>query len=228
MNLPSSGVRIFKAALSPASAEALLQVARSLYAALEARKNDDAASLAEMDLRKSNDLWGGLRLSSTVALCHEDDIVGGLTLMAAATTVVESICGRWSTIPLVAWEHSFLRRLTPEKPAGVPWHCDAEAASTMLLPGWEQIVSAWVPLVAVGESLPTLEVAVGSNAVMREQELVAANHRDAAWVEGLALEKIAPTLDPGDAIAFDQTTLHRTQQVAVTAERVTLEVRFVP
>lgn len=218
------GVMIADGAMSPAAAETCLTAARGIYSAIEARRAGPPASVAERKLRQSIDLWGGMQLSDIVPFCRDNRIPGAASIVAGASWLAGD--------GTVAWDHSFVRRLTPDKPVGVPWHCDAEAASTMLLPDWERYVSLWAPLVPVGvEGSPTLEVAVGSNVIMREETLIPAEHREAAWVDQIAVGnvlRVCPKLQPGDVIAFDQLTLHRTQQARVDCERITMEVRFIP
>ena len=215
-----SGVAVLELAMPPEDAETCLDAARAMYASVEARRAYPPATAAERELRVSIDLWGGMRLFDLIAFCRDNRIVDGIALIAGALSLA---AGK------IAWEHSFVRRLTPEKPAGVSWHCDAEAASTMLLPDWERYISLWVPLVPVGvDGSPSLEVIVGSNAVMRAETLTPKEHRDAAWVDQFGLDRLCPQLNPGGVAAFDQLTLHRTQQARVDRERITMEVRFIP
>jgi Phytanoyl-CoA dioxygenase (PhyH) len=124
----------------------------------------------------------------------------------------------------VLLNYSFFRQMTPAAAVQVPWHCDAEAASTMLVEGFETLVTAWVPLSFVGVQVPSLEIAEGSNIIMRQQDLVARNHRPEPDLSGCTVA--TPVMAPGDLILFDQFTLHRTQPIAVQRLRRTCELRF--
>jgi len=109
----------------------------------------------------------------------------------------------------------------------VPWHVDADAAAIFQVAG--EAINVWMPLDRVGTDLPSLEVVPHSNDVMRKIPMLAGKerYRDDDFV-GTIGKAAAPQLEPGDALVFDQFTLHRTQNVgAKDIVRTACEFRFV-
>jgi hypothetical protein len=109
----------------------------------------------------------------------------------------------------------------------VPWHIDADAASIYRVAG--EAINVWMPLDTVGTDLPSLDYVPHSHAVMRAVPMLAGNdkYRDDAFVSGVGAPATA-LLDVGDALIFDQFTLHRTQQAgSEKTVRTACEFRFV-
>jgi hypothetical protein len=109
----------------------------------------------------------------------------------------------------------------------VPWHIDADAASIYRVAG--EAINVWMPLDVVGTDLPSLDYVPRSHAVMRTVPMLAGNdkYRDDAFV-GTIGTPATPQLTPGDALIFDQFTLHRTQQTGTEKTvRTACEFRFV-
>jgi Phytanoyl-CoA dioxygenase (PhyH) len=131
----------------------------------------------------------------------------------------------WYFLP----ERSYLRRhvgMTKQ----VPWHVDADAASVAELGSAIESINVWMPLDHVGTSLPSLEVVAGSADVMRKIPHLTGDYRyrDDDFVAGIGGVASSPILDPGDALIFDQYTLHRTQRVSgQDIVRTACEFRFV-
>ena len=91
------------------------------------------------------------------------------------------------------------------------------------------VINVWMPLDAVGTDLPSLEIVPRSHTAMRRVAMLTGKdrHRDEAFVRALGPTSI-PQLQLGDALIFDQFTLHRTQNVgAKGAARKACEFRFV-
>ena len=215
MLLPSpdeSGVAVARGAILPFTVRWLRQVGKRLYELVDG--TEEPASSAEKELQRSFLEWGGLCLLEARTLLYERD--------DAASGVLEALLDHLRP----HWRYCFYRLLMPEKVVGVPWHIDAEAASTMLLDNFGSTTSAWLPLTSVGTDSPSLEVIPGSSVLMRSEHLEPARHRDTGWVDALGLPSISPALVPGDVIVFDQYTLHRTQQIPVTRPRLTCELRY--
>lgn len=107
----------------------------------------------------------------------------------------------------------------------VPWHIDADAAGA----GTSRTITIWLPLDRVGESLPSLDVIPGSRARMRNLPLLIEDdyrYRDDAFARAIGAP-ITPTLEPGDALVFDNFTLHRTQHIeGADILRTSCEFRF--
>jgi hypothetical protein len=109
----------------------------------------------------------------------------------------------------------------------LPWHIDADAASIFRLAG--DAINVWMPLYAVGTDLPSLELVPHSNAVMRKVPLLAGKdrYRDDAFASAIG-PALTPRLELGDALVFDQFTLHRTQHLGSDDTlRSSCEFRFV-
>jgi hypothetical protein len=89
----------------------------------------------------------------------------------------------------------------------------------------------WLPLTRVGGGAPSLEFLPASHRVMRDIPPLGGNarYRSDEWVRSTVPGRTwTPAAAPGDAILFDQFTLHRTQ-VADFADpsRLSCELRFV-
>jgi ectoine hydroxylase-related dioxygenase (phytanoyl-CoA dioxygenase family) len=109
----------------------------------------------------------------------------------------------------------------------VEWHADADAATIFRVAA--SAINVWMPLDAVGTDLPSLEIVPRSHTAMRRVAMLTGKdrHRDDAFVRTLGPSSI-PQLQLGDALIFDQFTLHRTQNVgARQAVRKACEFRFV-
>lgn len=106
----------------------------------------------------------------------------------------------------------------------VAWHVDAEAAAIAR----PKSFNVWVPLDNVGERLPSLEVVPKSHVRARsEPQRLGYDHGENAAYVATFGPSIAPKLAPGDALVFDQYTLHRTQDVPDGAfTRTACEFRF--
>jgi Phytanoyl-CoA dioxygenase (PhyH) len=118
---------------------------------------------------------------------------------------------------------SFFRR--PSSPTSLlRWHIDADGAQT----GEAMCVNVWLPLDAVGVDLPGLSVVPGSHRKMRELPLLTDGDydRDDEFAAALG-PAVTPRLKPGDALIFDQYTLHRSQPTARSRfSRTSCELRF--
>ena len=136
---------------------------------------------------------------------------------------VERLLGReWQFFPKRSY---FRRHLGMAKK--VAWHVDADAATIFRVAA--SAINIWLPLDAVGSELPSLEIIPRSHKIMRGVPMLAGNdrHRDEAFVQSLGKSSI-PQLQLGDALIFDQFTLHRTQRIgSEKAVRIACEFRFV-
>jgi len=120
-------------------------------------------------------------------------------------------------------ERSYMRRVIGAT-AKVPWHVDADAANI-----WRpNCFNVWLPLDHVGRDLPSLDVVSGSQRIMRKLPPMEhfGRYRDDQFVTSIGTSS-TPELDPGDALVFDQFTLHRTQCVSSPKTiRSSCEFRF--
>lgn len=114
----------------------------------------------------------------------------------------------------------------------VPWHIDADAAATAAIA--PDCFNVWLPLAEVGETAPSLEFVLGSHRWMRGVPLfgpdVTERYRSEEWITAHATgQHWIPVLKPGDAVLFDQYTLHRTQRTEFPIQsRDACEFRFMP
>jgi hypothetical protein len=131
---------------------------------------------------------------------------------------------RWRPCPDVSW---FRRH--HDKAKYVAWHIDADAATAAVYS--LNSINMWLPLGNVGGEAPSLEFVPESHQVMRDVPLLRGSerYRSDDWVRGTVPGPTwTPTAIAGDAIFFDQFTLHRTQ-IADFADpsRTSCEFRFV-
>ena len=118
---------------------------------------------------------------------------------------------------------SFFRRIGGGKGKVHVWHIDADAANIQR----DFCVNVWLPLDRVGAELPSLEIIGGSHSKMRSIPISVENvpERDDAFISAMGVPSV-PRLDPGDALVFDQFTLHRTQPIDGGTVRTSCELRF--
>ena len=101
----------------------------------------------------------------------------------------------------------------------VPWHIDADVAVLK----HERCINVWLPVDSVGTTLPSLEVMRRSHLKLRSSPTLAGGVAAAAAFG----KPFAPKLNPGDALVFDQFTLHRTQRTGASdMTRTSCEFRF--
>lgn len=136
---------------------------------------------------------------------------------------------RWSFAP----SKSFFRRINKNSASGVPWHTDAEAAG--IAQSANRCFNVWIPLRDVGSDAPTLEFVPGSHRITRAEPIPLdirnrpdGQYRDTDWVQSLQKPTWAPSISLGDAVIFDQYTLHRTAKISGSSEeRASCEFRFI-
>jgi len=109
----------------------------------------------------------------------------------------------------------------------VPWHIDADAAGLYRVAA--SVINVWLPLDSVGDHLPSLDVVPRSHTVMRQVPLLTGNdlYRGDEFASAIGPHR-TPRLEPGDALIFDQFSLHRTQRTgAEKSMRTACEFRFI-
>jgi hypothetical protein len=218
VQLTADGVAVVRKFLNGDQTAALKHLVTSVYDAMAACTEFSNLEMAD-NFKKWNGVW----------LWPLPDFLNGRgTLSAQYRASVANIARRTRALFGGGWRYypsrSFFRRYTGvEEP--VPWHIDADAAMV----DRPEAINVWLPLNAVGAGLPSLEMMVGSHHKMRQLPLLTGKrrYRDDAFAAS-AGTKIVPQLDPGDAIIFDQFTLHRTQpQISDIIERTSCELRFI-
>lgn len=130
----------------------------------------------------------------------------------------------WEMMP----ERSFIRRHRSTA-THLPWHIDADAATTAAQVGDSACMNLWLPLDAVGTLKPSLDIVLGSHHEMRKRPLMAheSSTRSDAFVSSIGAPS-TPHLGPGDALSFDHFLLHRTQRGDFSDTiRTSCEFRFV-
>jgi hypothetical protein len=140
------------------------------------------------------------------------------------STVLTLLGPGWQPCPDVSW---FRRHHDQAK--YVAWHIDADAATAGVY--GTSSINMWLPLGSVGSTAPSLEFVPGSHLVMPDVPALKGGERQRSdeWVRNTVPGQTwTPTAVPGDAILFEQFTLHRTQ-VADFADpsRTSCEFRFV-
>lgn len=124
---------------------------------------------------------------------------------------------------------SWFRRLhNSDRSLDIPWHIDADAASTAALE--PECINVWLPLNETKNGVPSLQFVPQSHHFMRRQPLIelggVAAFRPDQWVEAnFPKNRWTPQLSPGDAILFDHYVLHRTAPGRCTG-RLSCEFRF--
>jgi hypothetical protein len=213
--------------LSPRDAAELRTATNASYDLLSRRLDRDPATVNE-HLADHFRRWQGLWLKELWGFLDSDapDIHGTLAdLLATAQDRFRSLFDQtWALEPAF----TFVRRHQSTRHY-LPWHIDADAGS--ILNTTDYSINAWLPLDAVGDRAPSLELMPGSNQTMRTLPLLAHPNvsRDDEWVKvSVGGEPWVPRAVPGDAILFDHWTLHRTQRLAdESASRISWELRFV-
>jgi hypothetical protein len=213
--------------LLPAQTLADLQmVVDRSYAAIDRRVARGEPIDAELagDFR----LWNGInnKLVGPLLAAYEPELAPKWSgLLSAIESSFSALLGpSWRLCPEVSW----FRRHDDEAKF-VAWHIDADAAAA----GGYGITSInmWLPLTSVGGAAPSLEFLPASHLVMRDLPALegSARYRSDEWVRSTVPGGTwTPAAAPGDAILFDQFTLHRTQ-IADFADpsRLSCELRFV-
>jgi hypothetical protein len=220
--------------LLPAETMAQLQrLAANIYDVI-AREVDRGSAL-DPELRNSFLQWHGVALAALPGFLrrYEPDLVGEFREIVGRVrdgvhrqvTAGNGFWPRWRILPSA----SYLRRHR-DTSAYVPWHIDADAAGTAAVSGG--CFNVWLPLEDVGSGAPSLQLIPGSHRQMRSQPLLQNTdwpYRTEEWVAQRVQGKLwTPMLQAGDAIVFDQYTLHRTQRGSVAKPtRTSCEFRFV-
>lgn len=216
-----SGDAVVPAFLKPDDAAELRATVLAIYDAIGA-----APDLVNEDLADNFKRWHGVWVKGLPDFlnAHRPDLAA--RYRAIEGKIVARSLGifgaDWRLLP----ERSFFRRHIGMTKA-VPWHIDADAAVVATLA--DQCINVWLPVDRVGEDLPSLEIAHGSRDHMRGVPLLSAAeaYRDDAFVAAHGWQTFAPRLNVGDALLFDQYTLHRTQNVpGADIVRTACEFRF--
>lgn len=215
--------------IDPASARRLRAFAESTYAAID--KNIDR--IENQGMADNFKTWAGVWLKPLPEFLRSNapELLPAFSALSkkiasSASLALETRFDRWFNpqwAPLL--ERSFFRR-HENALRHVPWHIDADAAAVAGIA--KESVNVWLPLEDVGETAPSLEFILGSNAIMRELPLLDAHRaRTDEWVkENTSNRRWTPSACLGDALIFDQYTLHRTQQMPARARRLSCEFRF--
>jgi hypothetical protein len=218
VQLTTDGVAVVRKFLDGDQTTALRQLVASVYDAMATCSEFSNPEMAE-NFRQWNGVW----------LRPLPDFLDGRGTLSAqyrasVANIIRRTCalfgGGWRYYPL----RSYFRKYTGVEEL-VPWHIDADAAMV----DRPEAINVWLPLNAVGAGLPSLEMMAGSHHKMRQLPLLTGKrrYRDDAFAAS-AGTKIVPQLDPGDAVIFDQFTLHRTQpQIGDIFERTSCEFRFI-
>jgi len=215
--LAASGVSIVRDFLDENETTELKQLVGQIYSAMD---NAGDLSSIDPDFEKNFRTWRGVWLEPLPRFLPSDLARRFEHLATRIQDCVRDLFGHeWTFYPARSYfrRHEGAARM-------VPWHIDADAAALAK----SECINIWLPLDRVGTDLPSLDVVPHSHLAMRAVPLITDNDR---WRDDAFVEKIgpfmAPVMAPGDAMAFDQYTLHRTQQVGGTGlVRTACEFRF--
>jgi ectoine hydroxylase-related dioxygenase (phytanoyl-CoA dioxygenase family) len=219
--LDTKGVAIIREFFDTKEAAGLSELVNAVYGVMDKAPSAEFAAL-HPDFEKNFSSWHGVWLEPLPAFLenYPQLAVRYQAFIERIRTCTRGVFGgEWDYYPA----RSFFRRHQGMSKK-VPWHIDADAAHI----GREDCFNVWMPLDSVGVDLPSLEVVPGSNITMRAVPLQtdADRWRDDAFVEKIGTY-FAPPMEPGDAMAFDQYTLHRTQLVeSQGVVRTACEFRF--
>ncbi len=177
------------------------------------------------DFDKNFQAWGGVwlkKLPLYLAKSEPDLAARYEAIRALIEARARELFGsKWTMYP----DRSYFRRQQPQTKSGkTRWHIDADAAAL----NQRDCINVWMPLDVVGRELPTLEIVPKSHLTMRNVPQLPASSpwRDEEFVASVGAP-VAPILNPGDALVFDQFTLHRTQVIGrLDFVRTACEFRF--
>ena len=220
-NLAMEGATIVRGLLAPDDAANLRRTVDEIYAVM-----DSSERFTNRLLGVNFRVWDGVWLKALPAFLRQvrPDLAERYEQsLRLVESQIERVLGpKWRYFP----KRSYFRR---NRGSGtrVEWHADADAATIFRIAA--SAINVWMPLDAVGTDLPSLEIVPRSHTAMRRVAMLTGKdrHRDEAFVRALGPTSI-PQLQLGDALIFDQFTLHRTQNVgAKGAARKACEFRFV-
>jgi ectoine hydroxylase-related dioxygenase (phytanoyl-CoA dioxygenase family) len=220
--LNANGFAVVRNFLDDEEASGLTRMVTEIYAEMNKASMNKASSFEGLDpdFEKNFRDWRGIWLEPLPKFLNGNLAQRYLAFTERLQNHVRGTFGSyWKFYP----HRSFFRRHEGVAKA-VPWHIDADAAQL----NREDCINIWMPLDSVGRDLPSLEVVPKSQIAMRAIPLLtdADRWRDDAFVAKLGRAE-APVLEPGDAMAFDQYTLHRTQPIGSEGTiRTACEFRF--
>jgi Phytanoyl-CoA dioxygenase (PhyH) len=224
--MEANGVAKISGLLSAQTLADLQMVVDRSYAAIDRRIA--RGEPIDADLAGDFRLWNGInnKLVGPLLTAYEPELA---PQWSALLTKIESsfwalLGPSWRFCPEVSW----FRRHNDEAKF-VAWHIDADAATAGVY-GITSI-NMWLPLGKVGGAAPSLEFLPASHRVMRDIPALEGGerYRSDDWVRSTVPGRTwTPAAAPGDAILFDQFTLHRTQIADFTdPSRLSCELRFV-
>jgi hypothetical protein len=218
--LAIDGVAVCRRFLAADEAQCLRETVNEIYLHF-----GSGAHIADRLLGENYRRWNGIWLKPLPGYLRRERPALGIRyeecVRLIETRVRATVGPHWRFFP----KRSFFRRNIGAA-RNVAWHIDADAAAIFKVAA--SVVNVWVPLDDVGDHLPSLEVVPGSHTVMRHRPLLTGDdrHRDSAFANSFG-SSMTPRLRFGDALMFDQFTLHRTQNMAESgAVRTSCEFRF--
>ncbi len=152
------------------------------------------------------------------------DKIGTVAKAAFADPTVELLEG----FSVIRRHRKFPR---PGEATPVPWHRDFSFVGQA---GIERSVNFWIPLAEVGEIAPSIELIVSSHRYMVNvpDDNPGVTNISEQWIADHlgSSRRWTPHCTPGDVIAFDHQTLHRTQPLDAPAQidRMNFETRWAP
>ncbi len=181
----------------------------------------ELSSGLDRDLIENFKIWNGIAARPLAAFLRRYEPSTATAwdqLKSTVTTRARDVFGsRWYFCP----ERSFFRKHLDAKKF-VPWHTDADAAEIL----GRRAFNVWLPLDPVGDAAPSLDFVPGSHRQMINVPCHEGYIRSDEWVMAhFGADHWCPYAKPGDAIIFDQNTLHRTQRDCGSA-RTSCEFRF--
>ncbi|KAL1521559.1 hypothetical protein AB1Y20_021218 [Prymnesium parvum] len=128
---------------------------------------------------------------------------------AQLCALVETLTSR---PPVVASRYNVRSKLPGSTNANFPWHQDHAFFRMQYLlkkQAAKRLLAAWAPLVAVSEANGAVELAAGSHTRGFAKHTRSGAFMAAEEPPSSALERVVPSLNPGDVLLFTDLTLHR-------------------
>lgn len=239
--LREDGIVLLRSLLSSSLLERFRQAAVSCFAAVEART-------AAAERHKFNQFSNSMQVAALADTCltgshiSQEDLSAPLASPACAALFSQALGGGWSC----RLDHSWLRKKfapgnSPDRRDGSQgWHQDGalgvrfpdavterdERGYWVSTASMTELVTCWIPLDACGVDAPGLEFVRGPQpGLLHFTELGDSDLRKRFVAERFW----APEMEPGDALVFRNSLLHRTYiSAGMTRDRTSVEYRLFP
>lgn len=231
----SGGAFVCRSLFSPSEVNTLRCISRTCYAMGEAIADnmppaDVPHDIADGIMVRGYVSWPRMKACLTCVGVDASERLSRIVEKTEriASTICDGRAVRFLEGFSIARRHS--KNPRPSEITRVPWHRD----STFIgMAGFHNTLNFWAPLTEVGITAPSIELMIGSNEYMRTvpEDNPGITDIPAKWVDKhlAGFQRWTPRCGPGDALFFDDHTIHRTQQMEATAtDRINFEFRWAP